>query len=218
MGLFSKLKHIDGAQKLVKFKQGALLASLRDAGSIPEALFTTAKDGACAAYTAAWLDEKYDPTKYLAQSQFERVRTDLSLKTATDHAYNQNNYARTKQHWTLLNNYTLRSVQEVRFDNFVTMAQHANDALKPGTGMYVSYRCNKLAEGRHAVGFFREAAGSLHFFDSNMGEYKVTSPRIVDPFTYQYMALILANFQYEPNEIIGYHLERGHYTQPGADF
>lgn len=224
MGLFSQLKDIRGVEKLVKFKQGKLMEAARSKGLLAEDLFTRTKKGACAAYTMAWLQEKYDPAMFTNCSQFERSKSvdsseaTTSIRTAASHAHFQGWY-RERGLPSLFMTYGMRpSGLVMKADDLYALLTDCSAKLSRGSGAFIDYRCNRESEDRHAVGLFRENDQYVHYFDSNIGEYRIDSERSLKDFATQYLVSISVHYEQSPGECTARVMEKGTVSIPGGDF
>lgn len=189
MGAFSTLSKTENpyGEKVIKFKQSRLKESL--SSKLNAGDFELVKDGMCATYVLEWLRQSLGGGHSAGSSTFSR-----GADTKTEH-----NESNTKIAHATAPRYVMSSQLNAAFKDRANqilcgLAQSAyglnvmNDppagwsktifelflyelpGRPAGGGYYLRARTD--AGGQHAIGWIKKE-GSTHFFDPNIGEYRV---------------------------------------------
>lgn len=207
MGLYHNYNYFRKLQeygdKLIKFKQYTSLKAATEGGMVEQPLVEHAMKGACTAFVFEWISGKLSGTSSYGRNQGVKSHANeayrnLAAKVAPGHV----RYLTDDANWwdasvTLAKEYSLEiiddddieqiqsddSFQEV-WDNVsykVMLASYKQKKWYYYMCMNCTYNGQKIA---HALGV-SHGEGHVHFFDPNIGEYKITK----DGFIPEYLNL-----------------------------
>ncbi len=200
MGVFNELKTIPGVEKIVKFKQSILMEAATKAGLITKEHFAIVQGGACEAYALAWIKEKLYPPQERMFHRAKGIKSKVdvkSIQTAANLVQPYLEYVEDREQldWAQAS-YGLADKQgldiadesDAPHENIVEVVDYCKSKLKPGEAVRIVLDIEGL-DSTHAVALFRAADTFLHFFDPNIGEYRIR-PGEVSTFLAKYEAAL----------------------------
>jgi hypothetical protein len=207
MGTFFEFRglKLKGGEKLVKFKQDVLLEAAKTGEQISSAHYEIVKGGACIAYTLGWISQQFEVQKNLfhkTQKRPKSIDDRDHIATAAKLVKNFKKYTETgiqNADFMMAADQLADQlgVEILSYDTFSTAGElievikyfakyEKNMGVKEAASISISL---ENSNSGHSVGLFRAADRQVHFFDPNVGEYRIKKDSI-DLFFQEYVRVL----------------------------
>jgi len=184
-GAFADLKNY--AEKIIKFKQAVSMKAAQNEGLVDPAHYKFVAKGACTVFVLDWIADKKIPSRgsfFHRAKGMPAAKDDASTMAATfaidefaKFSHNASAIGAASARDYLAYQKGLRFVDDkaISGSHLDTVYNNIVSTIKPDQAYYISAMTNDgTSIDSHALGMYRDKGSALHFFDPNVGEYKIS--------------------------------------------